>query len=81
MSNIDTVTAEDKRRRQRRTDDMNLHDTHDRVIRIEAQLLQWMKSVEERLDRLDSFQKWVVGLLGLSLMGIVVNLLLNRPPL
>lgn len=50
-------------------------DTHDRILRIEIEHEQWKSSVERRLDECATTTKWLTGLIGVALVGLVVRLL------
>jgi len=51
------------------------NDTHDRLLRIEIEQEQWKESVERRLSDCSTGMRWVVGLIGTALVGLVVTLL------
>lgn len=50
-------------------------DTHDRLLRLEIETTSKFRSIERQLSECSTGMKWVVGLIGTALVGLVVTLL------
>lgn len=51
--------------------------THDRLIRLEERVKLWMVSVERRLAGNEKLVYWVLGMLGLIVVGVMTALLVR----